>query len=61
MIDAYAGVGQGCEPLGTAPQWIVRPTLAPGASRTILAALPVFRVSVIGSCFVAASSGCSPP
>ena len=61
MIDAYAGVGQGCEPGGTAPQWMVRPTLAPGANRISVTGRPVSRVSVIGSCFLAASSGCRPP
>ena len=43
MIDAYAGIGQGCEPVGTAPQWIVRPTAAPGASRINVAGRPVSR------------------
>ena len=59
MIDAYAGIGQGCEPDGTAPQWMVRPTAVCGASRISVAGRPVSRVSVIGSCFFAASSGCS--
>jgi hypothetical protein len=61
MIDAYAGVGQGCEPDGTTVQWMVRPTLAPGVNGISFGGRPVSRVSVIGSCFFDASSGCRPP